>query len=293
MKFLLRAVSLIALLALMFLSLAACAGADRDAKPSGLPLSGTKLEIIQARGTLIVATCADYAPFTFIDIEAWDESKQSVYVGLDMSLADYIAQQLDVELEVRNMSVEEVLQAVQNDQCDIGVAALAPTDERSNRMDFSSAYYQKPQQSFLVRSEDAQAYDDIEKINAEGVKVAALGEADAQTYMKEQLPEATYTKVTDIDDAVNLLQSGEVDAVLLDRQSAQTYAQYEDLQISGASLHMGESRMSIAIPKGNVDFLEKINTFVQRALEEGLCDQWLEEATQKALDQIEKINNLN
>lgn len=79
----------------------------RNSRLQGNPAN--RLEEILQRGKLIVATSPDFAPQEFID----DSKKgQEQYVGSDILMAQYIADQLGVELEIQAMDFAMVLSSV-------------------------------------------------------------------------------------------------------------------------------------------------------------------------------------
>ena len=84
------------------LSLAACSAS------SSSDSSQSTLEKIKEKGTLVVATSPDYAPFEF---QALVDGKNEV-VGADIMLAQKIADELGVKLEVSAMSFDNVLSSV-------------------------------------------------------------------------------------------------------------------------------------------------------------------------------------
>lgn len=93
------------------LTLAACSSTS----------SQSALDKIKEKGTLVVATSPDYAPFEF---QALVDGKNEV-VGADIMLAQKIADELGVKLEVSAMSFDNVLSSVQNGKADIAIAGLS------------------------------------------------------------------------------------------------------------------------------------------------------------------------
>ncbi len=110
------------------LTLAACSSTS----------SQSALDKIKEKGTLVVATSPDYAPFEF---QALVDGKNEV-VGADIMLAQKIADELGVKLEVSAMSFDNVLSSVQNGKADIAIAGLSYSEERAKVFDFSESYYQ-------------------------------------------------------------------------------------------------------------------------------------------------------
>ena len=124
----------IALVALIALSTVFAGGSSEKA-------SVDKLTKIKESGKLVVGTEAQYAPYEFKDADA-------NFVGCDIWLAQQIADELGVKLEIVDMSFDGIIPAVTSGQVDIGIAAFTATPERAEVIDFSSSYETATQ--FLV-----------------------------------------------------------------------------------------------------------------------------------------------
>src|SRR5699024_1569641 len=86
------------------------------------------VEAIQEKGVLVVTTEAGYAPFEFLD----DEGN---IVGLDASLAQQLAADLGVELDMQNIAFDMVVSEVQAGNADMAIAGLTPNSERKQSVD--------------------------------------------------------------------------------------------------------------------------------------------------------------
>lgn len=153
------------------LSLAACSAS------SSSDSSQSTLEKIKEKGTLVVATSPDYAPFEF---QALVDGKNEV-VGADIMLAQKIADELGVKLEVSAMSFDNVLSSVQNGKADIAIAGLSYSDERAKVFDFSESYYQIAD-VLLIKKDDASALTSIDAIS--GKNLAVQKGSTQETYAK-------------------------------------------------------------------------------------------------------------
>ena len=97
----------------------------------------------------MVATSPDYAPFEF---QALVDGKNQV-VGADIDMAQAIADELGVKLEVSSMSFDNVLTSLQTGKADLAIAGISATEERKEVFDFSIPYYEN-KISFLIRKTD-------------------------------------------------------------------------------------------------------------------------------------------
>ncbi|MGL5693584.1 MAG: transporter substrate-binding domain-containing protein [Peptostreptococcaceae bacterium] len=96
-----------------------------------------KLEEIKERGTLMVATSAEYPPYEFHEMI---DGKDTI-IGLDAMIAKDIADEIGVELEFVDMDFDGVLGAINADKADIVLAGMTATDERKENANFSEPYY--------------------------------------------------------------------------------------------------------------------------------------------------------
>lgn len=102
----------------------------KEGNPAVMPeiaLSGNK-------GTLRFGTAAKTEPFSFVD------GNQKI-VGLDIELATYVAQKLDMQLEVINMDFGEMIPALIADKVDMIGACITISEERAKVVLFSEPYY--------------------------------------------------------------------------------------------------------------------------------------------------------
>ena len=72
-------------------------------------------------GKLILGTSADYPPFEF---HMLDENGKDIIVGIDVSVAQKIAEDMGLELEIVDISFDNLLTAMDKGQCDIVIAAM-------------------------------------------------------------------------------------------------------------------------------------------------------------------------
>lgn len=108
---------------------------------------------IRENGKLVVAVSPDYAPFEF---KALVDGKDTI-VGADIELAQAIADELGVKLELSAMNFDNVLSSLQTGKADIAISGLSYTKERAKVYDFSEAYYET-ENAILVKASDAKRY---------------------------------------------------------------------------------------------------------------------------------------
>ena len=77
--------------------------------------------------------------------------KEGEIVGIDVDIANAIADILDMELVIEDMEFDSIITAVQSGKADIGVAGMTVTEERKKNIDFTESYVTS-KQVVLVRN---------------------------------------------------------------------------------------------------------------------------------------------
>ncbi len=100
----------------------------------GSPAAMPEIALNGNKGVLKFGTAAVTEPFSFVD------ANRKV-VGLDIEMATYIAQKLDMQLEVVNMDFGGMIPALISGKVDMIGACLTITEERAQSVLFSEPYY--------------------------------------------------------------------------------------------------------------------------------------------------------
>ena len=111
----------------------------------------------EGKQTLVFGTSADYAPFEFMYP---DETGKMVYGGIDVLVAQYIADYLDMELQIENMDFGYLLTALNKGDFDMVLADIEATEKRQKAADFSVSYMETLAEKILIRTEDIDKFQD-------------------------------------------------------------------------------------------------------------------------------------
>ena len=87
-----------------------------------------------AKTKLVVGTSADFPPYEYY------EGGDGKIVGIDIDLAQAIADILKMELAVQDIAFDSIVTSVQTGKADIGVAGLTVTEDRLENVDFTEPY---------------------------------------------------------------------------------------------------------------------------------------------------------
>ncbi len=189
-------------------------------KNTGGEQQGKLLKKIKERGKLIVGTSSGYPPYVFVDATAGDKK----VIGLDVELAQQVANKLGVKLEVQDMSFSALLSSVTADKVDIAVGGVAPTPEREKAMAFSKIYL-PTEQKLLVRKEDAGKYKSLSDLKGTvlGAEKSTTQEATAQ-----KVEGAKAVGLTNVPDAVLELKHGKLNGIVMEGVVAKQYLIFND-----------------------------------------------------------------
>ena len=87
----------------------------------------------KAAQQLVVATNAEFAP--------WEYKEGNKFYGIDMEIAQLIANELGLELVIEDMEFDAVVDAVGKQNVDIAMSGITITTERMGVINFSTPYY--------------------------------------------------------------------------------------------------------------------------------------------------------
>ena len=248
------------------LALAAC-GNTSESADSAATAGSSALQEIKDSGKLVIGTCADYPPYEWHLIK---DGKDEI-IGFDIDIAQAIADELGVELEIKDMDFDGLIPALSTGKIDMIIAGMNPTDERKQSVDFTDIYYTQ-KDALVIKSEDA------ENIQSENdLKKASLATQKAtiqETYLLENFPDAALQSVPKWNTAIMSLTTGKVDAVMMvDTVAKQFIAQNDDLMVANFDINSTPNAAAIAVAKNGGDFLETVNNIVNEMKESGKIEE--------------------
>ena len=243
---------------ILVLSLAACTSTAKDDEPAS------------DAAKLTMATEATFPPYEYYDGDA--------IVGIDVEVAQAIAEKLGMELEVTDIAFDSIIPGIQTGKYDMGMAGMTVTDERKEQVSFSDSYATGVQ---VVIVKDGSPITSVDDLLADGANTVVGTQAGTTgfLYATSDIEEAglgtvkSFGKTTD---AVEALKNGQVDCVILDNEPAKALvAANEGLHILDTEYAVED--YAIAIAKENTELLEKVN----KALSELKADGTLQSIVDK------------
>jgi polar amino acid transport system substrate-binding protein len=240
---------LIALLlaVLMIASLAACG--NSSAKETQAPNADTGLNTIEP-GKLIMSTNAAFPPYEMV-------ADDGSFEGIDVELAQAIADKLGLELEIDDMDFDAALLAVQQGKSDIVMSGVSVTDDRLLVMNFSDSYATGIQMVIVKEGSN------VTMDNLGEMMIGCQRGTTGYIYASDTPENGGYGEdhVVAYDSgitAVQALMNGQVDAVIIDNAPAQEFVKANP----GLTILEGEWTVedyAIGFAKGNTELKEAVN----------------------------------
>lgn len=151
---------------------------------------------------LKVGTCADYPPYSSIDLNT------GKIVGLDVDIITEIATRLGKKVKIFDMPFNSLLMELAAGQIDVIAAGVTVNDERAKTILFSTPYVDNDS-LVIVTDKKNPALTDITNIYWKTVGVATGYSSDL--YLST-IPAITLTRLENISDLILALQNNSIDA---------------------------------------------------------------------------------
>jgi polar amino acid transport system substrate-binding protein len=218
--------------------------------------------------TLVMATNATFPPYE--SVEGDD------FVGIDIEIAQALAKELGMELEIKDVEFDSIIAGVQSGKYDMGMAGMTVTEKRQQSVSFTDSYATGVQVVIVKEDSDIQSVDDITSDNKIGVQQGTTGHIYASDtpenggYGEDAV--VAYNKGAD---AVQALLAGKVDCVIIDNEPAKAFvAANEGLKILDTE-YVSED-YAICVAKDNEELLNKLNDALTKLKEDGTIDSIIE-----------------
>ena len=234
--------------AAMTLSMAACGSDSASAKNDD---------------KIYVGTEAGFAPYEYMSGDQ--------VVGVDMDIAQAIADALGKELVIKNMDFDGALNAVQQGQVDFVAAGVSVDEERQKVMDFSHNYVDSSDVVIVNASADTVKTNEDIADKIVGVQQGNI----ADIWMTNNYPDAQVKRYTKFVQAAEDLKNNKIDAIVMDLYPAQELvATNPELKILDEENPVFVDQYAIVVKKGNQELLDQINEVIDQLIADGKIEEF-------------------
>jgi polar amino acid transport system substrate-binding protein len=247
-------------LLVLVLALAGCASSKKSQEPKGA------LARITERGVIRVGMTGEQPPLTMI-------SRDGEFLGLDVALMRVLAQNMGVEAEFVKLPFNKLLDALDSRDVDVVMSGMTITPARVERVAFVGPYFTSGK-TLLTRTAELAAVEIAEDLNRPELRFAALAGSTSEDFARRMLPNSKISTPKFIEEAVQMLLSGKVDALLADRETCSFAA----LRYPGEGLITSEATftlepMGIAVPLDQPHLASLIQSYLTALEERGAIEK--------------------
>ena len=251
----LAAISLVAMFAL-----AGCSsgGTSDSAADSSSDAAADGSYTLVEEGKLTVAASLDFPPFeNLVDGQA---------EGFEVDLMTAIAEKLGLEINyLPTMKFDTIIPAIAaGGTADVGVSGFTITPEREEEVDFTTPICDTNQCIVVPAGSDIAGSADLS-----GKRIGGQSGTTGIDWAKENAPDAEIKTFDEYTAVLAALQSGQVEAVVMDKPVADYYIlnAYQDCEVVEA-IPTGE-QYGIAVSKDNPNLTAAINDAIAELQEDG------------------------
>ena len=243
-------------------SVASSVASSASSAAASTSAAAGELTTVEA-GKLTMATNAAFPPYEMT-------TDTGAFEGIDVDTAQAIAEKLGLELQIDDMEFDAALLSVQQGNADLVMAGVTVTDERKAVMDFSDSYATGIQSIIVPEGSDIATPDDLA-----GKKIGTQRGTTGYIYCSDDFGDENVVAYDSGLTAVQALNNGQVDAVVIDNAPAQEYvAANPGLVVLDTSY--AEEDYAIGMAKGSA-----LEDAINAALEELKADGTLQSIVDK------------
>ena len=207
-----------------------------------------------------IGTSADFPPYEYYE---GDE-----IVGIDPDIIKAIGEYMGAEVKLHDMDFNTIIASIQSGKVDGGAAGFTVTEERKKSVDFTDSFAKTSQVVIVRKDTDIKEVDDLSNDKAIGTQLGTIGD----TLAKDDFGEENVNSFNKVPDAILSLKSKKIDAVILDKQSAENFiSANNDLTIIDTPYL--EEEYAIAVSKDKPELLASMNEAIAALKESGEIDK--------------------
>lgn len=240
------------------------------------------LQQIKDNGELNIGTSPDYPPMEFYVL---DDNGDRQIAGMDIDLAQAIADEIGVELNITATDFDGVIANVQSGSVHMGISGFTYTEARAEVMQFSDGYLQESDlgfQGIMMLSENAEKYNSLDEIKEANITLGAQNGSIQYELAGALTDQSNIRQYGTLDVGLAALNQGDIDGMVVATSSAEpmllTFPNLvilpkENFDLDPERLY---STNSIALPLGEEydSLVEVVNQVINENIENGNMAQW-------------------
>lgn len=210
---------------------------------------------------------------TFVPMGFKDDSGETV--GFDVDLAKAVSKKLKKEIEFQSINWTMKESELNSGNIDLIWNGYSIDDDRKEKVEFSNPYLNNTQ--IIVTMADSPINS---KKDLEGKSVGAQADSTAVTAVEKdgdtmsKIKDGSLVTFKDNNDVLMDLESGRVDAVVVDEILARYYMRARgEEKYKVLDDNFGEEQYGVGIRKGDTEFVDAFNKALAEVIEDGTAAQ--------------------
>ncbi len=208
---------------------------------------------------LVMGTNAAFPPYEMVD-------ENGAIIGIDAEIAQAIAEKMGMTLEIKDMAFDSLITAVSSGAVDVVLAGMTVTEERMEAVNFSDSYATGIQVVIVAEGSEIAAIEDLA-----GKKIGVQTGTTGDIYCSDEFGEEAIARYDNGAIAVQALQNGQVDCVVIDNEPAKAFVEAnEGLKI--LETEYAVENYAAAFSKENTELLANFNAALAELKADGTID---------------------
>lgn len=206
-------------------------------------------------GVLTMSTNAAFPPYEMTTDDGGFE-------GIDVEVAQALAEKLGLELEILDMDFDAALLAVQEGKSDIVMAGVTVDEDRLLVMNFTNSYANGVQSIIVPEGSDITTND------LSGKTIGTQRGTTGWQYCSDDYGDEAVIAYDDGITAVQALLNGQVDCVVIDDAPAQSFVE-ANAGLKILDTEYANEDYAIGVNKSNTALLDALNAALAELIEDG------------------------
>lgn len=233
------------------------------------------LKKIVKNGELRVGLTADQPPFSM-------KNKSGKIIGYEVDMAELLAQSMGVKLKLVVLPFNGLIDALDGGKVDMVMSGMTITPDRNLKVAFVGPYMVSGKSILTKSNVLAQTQTTKELNEGSRISIAVLEGSTSQSFVENYLDNVDVTKVSNYDEAINLVRTDIVNALVADFPFCVISAlKYGHEGVVALDQPLTIEPIGAALPKNDPLFLNLVQNYMNSLELAGVFDvlsaKWLED----------------
>lgn len=257
---------------MLLMALVLVSGCVHTKQGTGTESVSPVLDRISQKGMLVVGTAGSMPPFNMT-------TREGDVIGIEPDIAKLMAEEMGVIAKFEVMPFSELLPALESGKVDMILSQMTITGKRNMKVAFVGPYFISGK-SFVTKIKWIAAVKDAGQINSPKTTLVALKGSTSESFVRRDVPKALLIAARDYDEAVDMVLTGKVDAMIADYPiCVLTVLRNPDQGLISVITPMNYEPIGIALPGNDPLLVNWVENFLTTLEESGLLallkESWL------------------